>query len=120
MAWAEIGQSHLQLRQYDQAGEGYESALRLSPENETALVGSSLVALHRGQSDAAVTQLTRAVKIDPSAVNFLLLAQSLRSAGRSAEADAASAQARKISSHWNEAEAAAGQLLSVADVKAQP
>jgi protein O-mannosyl-transferase len=120
MAWAEIGEAHLQAHQYDAAGEGYENALRLSPENEMALVGSSLVALHRGQPDTAVTQLTRAVKVDSSAVNFLLLAQSQRQAGHSAEADAASAQAQKVSTDLNEAKAAAGQFLSVADVKPQP
>lgn len=120
VAWSEVGQAHLQLRHYDQAAESYRNALRLSPENEMALVGSGLIALRQGQSDLAVNQFGRVVKLDPSDVNLLLLAQSLRQAGRSAEAEAASAQARKVSPNLSEAEAAAGQFLSVADVKTQP
>ena len=65
----------------------------------------------------AVAQLAQAVKIDPSAVNFLLLAQALRRAGRPAEADAASAQAQKISPDLNQAQIVAAQFLSWAGLK---
>jgi Flp pilus assembly protein TadD len=65
----------------------------------------------------AVTQLAHAVKIDPNDVNFLLLAQALRRAGRSKEADSASAQARKSSSDLSQAQTAAGQFLSFAGLK---
>jgi len=113
-AWTELGQANLQMRRYDKAAESYQNALRLSPENGTALVGSAVLALRQGQSDAAVTQLVHAVKIEPSDVSFLLLAEALRRDGRSAEADFAVAEARKISTNLNESQSAAGQLLSVA------
>jgi tetratricopeptide (TPR) repeat protein len=113
-AWSERGQAHLQLHHYDQAAESYQNALRLSPENGMALVGSGILALRAGRSDAAVTQLAHAVKIDPNSVNFLLLAQALRRAGRPAEADFASAQAQKISPDLSEAQITAGQFLAVA------
>ena len=73
-AWSTLGQAHLQLRQYDEAAESYQNALRLSPENEMALIGFGLVALGQEKSNEAVAELTHAVKIDPSDVNFLLLA----------------------------------------------
>jgi tetratricopeptide (TPR) repeat protein len=117
--WTELGQAHLQLHHYDQAGESYQHALRLSPENETALVGSGVLALRQDQPDEAVTQLAHAAKVDPSPVNFLLLAQSLRQAGRSAEADKAAAQARKISPDLSQPQMAAAQLLSVAGLMPQ-
>lgn len=113
-AWSELGQAHLQLRHYDQAAESFQNALRLSPENGMALIGSGILALRQGRSGEAVTQLAGAVKIDPSSVNFLLLAQALRRAGRAAEADFALAQAQKISPDLSEAQIVAGQFLSVA------
>ena len=116
-AWSELGRAHLQLRHYDQAAESYQNALRLNPENAMALVGAGLLALRQGQPDVAVTQLTHAVKVDPSDVNVLLLAQALRRDGRPAEADSASAQVRKISSDLGQAQIAAGQLLSFAGLK---
>jgi protein O-mannosyl-transferase len=116
-AWSEIGQAHLQLRHYDQAAESYQNALRLSPENGMALIGSGILALRQEQPDVAVTQLAHAVKIDPNDVNFLLFAQALRRAGRSTEADSAITQAQKTSSDLTQAQIAAGQFLSFAGLK---
>ena len=116
-AWSELGQAHLQLRHYDQAAESYQNALRLSPENGMALIGSGILALRQGLSEVAVTQLAHGVKVDPSDVNFLLLAQALFRAGRPAEADSASAQAQKISPDLSEAQNTAGQFLSFAGLK---
>ncbi len=113
-AWGALGQAYLQLRHYEPAGESYQNALRLSPDNEMALVGSGLVSLAQEKSDEAVDHLAHAVKIDPSDVNFLLLAQALRQAGRPDKADLAIAEARKISPNLKESETAAAQLLSVA------
>ncbi len=111
-AWSEIGQGHLQLRQYDQAAEGYGNALRLNPEDSEALVGTGLLAMRQGQSDLAATQLDHGAKVDPSDVNVLLLVQALRRAGRTAEADAAWAQAQKTSPDLTQAQAGAEQLLA--------
>jgi protein O-mannosyl-transferase len=113
-AWSTLGQAHLQLRHYETAAESYQNALRLSPENEMALVGSGLVALGQEKSDEAIVDLEHAVKVDPSDVNFLLLAQALRLAGRSGDADLAAAEARKISPDLKASQSAAAQLLSVA------
>ena len=113
-AWVELGQAHSELGQYDQAAASYQNALRLSPENDSALIGSGLVALRQGQADVAVVQFARAVKIEPSAVNYLLLAQALRRANRLAEANSALAQAQKISPDLAQAQIVAAQFLSVA------
>ena len=116
-AWVVLGQAHSESGQYDQAAANYESALRLSPENELALIGSGLIALHQQQADIAVPQLVHAVKIAPSAVNYLLLAQALRRAGYPAESNLALAQAQKSSPDLAQAEIVATQYLSLAGLK---
>ena len=40
-----------------EAAESYQNALRLNPENGTALTGSGVLALRQGQSDVAITEL---------------------------------------------------------------
>jgi tetratricopeptide (TPR) repeat protein len=114
VAWAEIGQAHLQLRHFDQASEAFQKALRLSPNNSMALVGTGVLELREGRSDLAVTQLIEAVNNDPSDVNFLLLAQALRRVGRSADANNATEQAKKVSPDLSIAQNTVGQFLAVA------
>jgi tetratricopeptide (TPR) repeat protein len=116
-AWSGIGQAHLQLHHYDPAAESYQHALGLNPEDGGALIGTGLLALRAGRPDVAITQLFHAVKTDPNDVNVLLLAQALRRAGRSAEADSASAQVQKVSQDPAQAQNAAGQFLSFAGLQ---
>jgi len=82
-----------------------------------ALMGSGVLALHQGRPEVAVTQLAHAVKVDPSDVNALLLAEALRRAGRAAEADSVAAQVQKMSPDVSQAQIAAGQFLSFAGLK---
>jgi protein O-mannosyl-transferase len=116
-AWGEIGQAHLQLRQYEQAAECYQNALRLNPENGIALMGSGVLALRQGQSELAVSQLMHAAKVEPNDLNVLLLAQALRRAGHTEQADSAEAEVQKISSDPAQAQMEARQWLSFAGLK---
>jgi tetratricopeptide (TPR) repeat protein len=116
-AWGELGQARLQLRQYDQAADCYQNALRLNPENGMALMGSGILALRQGQSELAVTQLMHAAKVEPNDLNILLLAQALRRAGHTEQADSAEAEVQKISSDPGQAQMEAGQWLSFAGLK---
>ncbi len=113
VTWSELGQAHLELRHFDQAAESFQNALRLSPENEMALVGSGTLSLRSANWDAAVASFSQAAKLDPSAMNFLLLARSLRQAGRIGEAESAAAEARKISPNLNQDQIAAEQMLAL-------
>src|ERR1700688_3647697 len=117
VAFAETGEAQLQLRQYDQASESFQNALRLNPHDGIALMGSGVLALRAEHYDLAVNQLMQAAQIDSSDVDVLLLAQALRRAGRSAEADSYTAQVRKISNDPAQAEIAAGQVLFLAGLK---
>jgi tetratricopeptide (TPR) repeat protein len=116
VAWSLMGQSQLDLHHPELAGESYQKALQLNPENGIALVGSGILALRDGRPEKAETQIAHALQFDPSAVNFLLLSEALRREGRTAEAEAATAQAQKISPDLSEARNAAGRFLTVAGV----
>ena len=116
-ALAESGQGYLQLHQYDQAAESYQHALRLNPDDGMALMGVAVLALRQGQSDLAVADLEHAVRSDPNDLNVLVYAQALRHVGRSADADSAAEQVKKISQDLGQAQFDAGQLLYFAGVK---
>jgi protein O-mannosyl-transferase len=117
IAWAEVGQAHLQLHQFDQATESYQNALRLNPDDGQALMGLAVLALRQGQSEVAIAELEHAVKSDPNDVNVLVYAQALRRVGRSAEADSVAEQVKKISQDLGQAQFDAGQLLLFAGLK---
>jgi tetratricopeptide (TPR) repeat protein len=116
-AWIGIGQAQLQLQHYDEAEQSYRNALRLRPENTAALIGSGLLAMRAEHHETAITQLVHVVNVDPTDINFLLLAQALREAGRSADANSAIAQAEKVSKDFPQAQIAAGQFLSLAGLR---
>jgi tetratricopeptide (TPR) repeat protein len=108
-AWDQIGSAYVQMQNYDQAKQSYENALRLNANDAAALVATALLAERDGDFARAATQLDRAVKVQPSDVGMLLLADALRHAGRNPEAQAAEDVARKISSNLEEARRTATQ-----------
>jgi tetratricopeptide (TPR) repeat protein len=116
-AWGEIGQAHLQSRQYGQAEECYQNALRLNPENGMALMGSGVLTLRQRQFELAVAQLMHAARVEPNDLNVLLLAQALRRAGHAEQADLAEAKVQKISSDLGHAQLEARQWLSFAGLE---
>jgi Flp pilus assembly protein TadD len=116
VAYGEIGQAHLQMRQYDLASRAFSTALKLSPDNAMALVGAGVLDLRKGRTGLAVSQLVLAVNNDPSDVNFLLLAQALLRDGRSVDAKHALTEAKRVSEDLTVAQTTATQFLTVAGV----
>jgi tetratricopeptide (TPR) repeat protein len=116
VAYGEIGQAHLQMRQYDLASQAFSTALKLSPDNAMALVGAGVLDLRKGRTGLAVSQLVLAVNNDPSDVNFLLLAQALLRDGRSVDAKHALTEAKRVSEDLTVAQTTATQFLTVAGV----
>lgn len=98
-------------KDYVRAGQNYESALELQPDNLFALIGMGIVAQKIGDLDRAVDYYSRAVVVDPSDSEYLLLSQALATRGRKAEAAAAYQQAQKISLNWAASNAAVRILL---------
>ena len=117
VAWSLMGHALLELRRYDEAAESYQQDLRLAPDDQEALIGGGLLALRSGDLTRAVTQFSQVVKGQPSDVNLLLLAQSLRRHGQTAEANQAFAQAQKLSANLSQAQATVADYLALAGIK---
>jgi protein O-mannosyl-transferase len=109
VAFSQAGSVYAEMARYDQARQSYEKALQLNPNNASALVASALLAERSGQFARAPDYLQRAMKIEPSDVGYLLLADAFRHAGRLQEAQAADDLARKISPNLDAAKTNAAQ-----------
>ena len=118
VAWGQTGSVYVQMANYDQATQSYESALRLNPDDPSALVGTGLLASRAGDFDRAAANLRHAMQVEPSDVGYLLLADSLRRAGSMQEAQAAEDVARKISANLDEARQGAAQTQLIFGYKA--
>jgi Flp pilus assembly protein TadD len=77
--------------------QSYQNALQLNPDETAALTGTGMLALRSGNSSLAVRQFSRAVKIEPTDVGLLFLADALRESGRLDDANATQQIAEKIS-----------------------
>jgi tetratricopeptide (TPR) repeat protein len=115
LSW--LGSAFTRTGQIDRAKMSYVYALRENPDNSVALVGSGLLAERAGDSAFAVTQITHAMKVQPTDVGYLLLEQALRREGHASEADAARAQAERISQDLPQARETAAQVLVAAGIK---
>jgi Flp pilus assembly protein TadD len=116
-AWSELGHAAMQSQHYGEAAVNYQNAMRLSPDDPGALIGTALLAMRQGHSDVAIAQFLQAMKVEPSDANVLLFTQALRRAGRSAEAESVAAQVQKTSSDLREAQFEADRLLMLAGLK---
>jgi len=102
-AWTQTGSAYVQMGDFVQAKKSYENSLQQNPNDPLALVGSAMLAERDGNFSQAVTQLNQAMKVEPTDVGFLLLADALRHAGRVQDAQAAEDVAQKISPNLEQA-----------------
>jgi tetratricopeptide (TPR) repeat protein len=106
----QIASAYSEVKDWQAASEAYDAALRLRPDDPSALVGSGLLAQRAGDSVRAVAQLSHAMNVAPTDVGFLLLAGALRQAGRNAEAEKAYAEAHRRSQDIVQAQKIATQV----------
>jgi tetratricopeptide (TPR) repeat protein len=112
-----LATAYMQSGDYSTAEAKSAAALQQNPNNGTALMVSALLAQRQGNFQLAATQFSRAMNVQPTDVGYVLLAQALRRAGRTEEADAALAQAQKISPNPGKLQKAAALVLATADIK---
>jgi tetratricopeptide (TPR) repeat protein len=101
-----------QIGDFSRAKASYNNALQQDPENTSALIGSALLAERDGDLQFAIAQISLAMKIEPTDVGYLLLAQALRRNVRPLEANDAMAKAQRISPNVAHAQQSAAQILT--------
>ena len=105
----QIGSAYVQMKDYDRAKQSYQAALQVNPNDVSALLGTGLLAERDGDFNRAVVQLNHAMKVETTDVGLLLLADALRRAGRSQEAQVTEDVAQKTSPDLNVARQNAAQ-----------
>jgi Flp pilus assembly protein TadD len=76
-----------------------------------ALIGSGIVALKTGSPDLAISDFTKAVTLKPTDLGYALLGRAFEKSGRTADANAAYAEAQTLSSDMNQTRSAVDHLL---------
>ena len=85
-----LGNLHMERREYDKAIAAFDQASKLQPESLPALVNASLAHTALGQNDKAEQSLRRALKVDPTnAVANLNLGMLAAELGKLADAERA-------------------------------
>jgi len=113
-----LASTYMQMGDFTRARVACENALEENPNNGSALVASGLLAERDGDFASATAQISRAMKVAPTDVGYVLLAQALRRGGRLAEADQALAQAQRISPDYVQAQQSAAAVLATSGIKA--
>jgi tetratricopeptide (TPR) repeat protein len=87
VSYTSLGYVYQRKKQYDQALEQYQSALKLNPNYVSALNNSAVIYFETGKTAEAIELVKQALKIDPESVDsYLNLGTFLNQSGRRAEA----------------------------------
>jgi tetratricopeptide (TPR) repeat protein len=111
-ARANSGYAHLSLKEYDNAKQDFEAALNAQPANSVAYRGLGLVAQRAGNIAQATQDYERAVELQPTPVDYLLLGHALEIGGQPEAARAAQAEAVRMTRDLNDDIATVRQLLA--------
>ena len=109
-AYANLGTIYFSLRNYPSARENFESVLKLDRVFPVVVRDLGLIAQKNGDWGAAVQNFSRLVAIEPSDVNYFLLARVFHQAGRDSDAAWALRESAKRSKDINQTREAANQL----------
>ncbi len=106
-----MGYAYRGLGDKQQAQTSWQRAVELDSESPRAWIGLGILAQESADLTAAINNYSQSVKLQPSDVGYLLLAQALEKAGRSQEAATARQQADRLSRNLPEARRVAEHLL---------
>jgi cytochrome c-type biogenesis protein CcmH/NrfG len=107
-----MGLAYADVKDAARARQSFDQALQIDPDNFPALIGSGILAQKSGNSELAIREYTKALSIKPSDLGYTLLGRAFEQSGRSSDANAAYAQAQKLSQNIENTRAAADHLLS--------
>lgn len=101
MVLGNLGYALRELGDSAQARESFRASLKLRPRNARVWLGLGLVCEKTGDYAGALNAYSNLTAIQPD-IGYYMLAQVLQITGRSDESKAAMAQARRISSNFNQ------------------
>ena len=111
-AYANMGSAYRGLHDYSHAADNFQSALKINSNHPVALIGLGLLAQRSGDLVHAADYYLHAMNSQPSDVGYLLLGRALEQSGHHDQAQAAYAEAEKLSSNIDEARRSADSLLT--------
>jgi len=111
IARANSGYAHYSLKQYGDAQQDFEAALKEQPANSSAYRGLGLLAQRAGDIAQAAKDYERSAELQPSPVGYLLLAQALEIGGQAEAARAAQSRAARMTQDLSDDIAVVRQLL---------
>jgi protein O-mannosyl-transferase len=111
-AYGSLGFVYRQMGESTKAKQCFEMALQVAPGRARAMIGLGLIAQDSGDFADAVRWYSRAVSVQASDVEYLLLAQALLRAGRPDEASAIYDRFSRLSPNLSQAQQEAETLLS--------
>jgi tetratricopeptide (TPR) repeat protein len=112
IALSNMGSAYLDMKDPDHAKQSFDKALQANPNNVPALIGAGLLAQKSGDLRLAMSEYTKAISIKPTDLGYALLARALEQSGRSSDANAAYAQAQKLSPNMDDTRSAVNRLLA--------
>ena len=102
--FARLGSAYRQLGEFEPARASFQKALEINPKDAQAWLALGIVTAQAGDPRDAVSAYSEAVKMQPSDVGYLLLARALEQTGQSSQAEAARAEAQRLSRNLAAAE----------------
>jgi protein O-mannosyl-transferase len=107
----------LQIGDMAKAKATAEEGVKENPNNGSAWVADGLIAEHDGNFGLAAEQISQGMKVEPTDIGYLLLADAYRRAGQPEAAQHAVKTAENISTDIKEARNEAAEVLANAGVK---
>lgn len=111
-AYTNLGSAYRMSGNHREAKQNYQSSLQLNPNATLALIGLGLVSQKTGDLDLAIQSYEKAVAIQPTDVDYLLLAQAWQLKGDANKAQEAFHRAETLTRNMENAQMAVGHLLS--------
>ena len=119
-AFARMGSAYRQLQEFQQARASFQKALEMNPQDGQVWLALGIVTAQAGDPRAATEAYSQALKIQPSDIGYLLLAQAFSEAGQSDRAEAARAEAQRHSRDFATAQRKVDAIFATPDKAAVP
>jgi hypothetical protein len=111
IAYADLGSTYRQIKDYERSRESFSAALQMDPNQTAAMIGMGLLAEKTGDFSSAISYYSRAMAREPTDVGYILLAGAEARAGHAEEAEAAAIRAAQLTTDLDHARQTADLLL---------